>query len=79
MIYLRSNVTIYSKVLNKIMNDIICQITWTKQDVIDAFISKYKREPTSTELSECMKNFSNRQMEDRCIEFGWDFIFNSVK
>lgn len=56
------------------MNNIICQITWTEQDIIDAFSSKYSREPTAEELSECIKKLSVKDFQDRSVEFGWDFI-----
>lgn len=60
------------------MNDIICQIKWTKQDFIDAFLAKTNRFPTDNELEKCIKFFPAKQMQDSCIEYSWDFIFSSI-
>lgn len=60
------------------MNDVICQIQWTKQDFIDAFLEKMNRLPTDNELEKCIKFFSVKQMQDSCIEYSWDFIFSSI-
>lgn len=60
------------------MNDIVCQIQWTKQDFIDAFLAKTNRIPTKTELEKCIESFPAKQMQDSCIEYSWDFIFSSI-
>ncbi len=60
------------------MNDVICQIQWTKQDFIDAFLEKMNRLPTDNELEKCIKFLPTKQMQDSCIEYSWDFIFNSI-
>jgi len=60
------------------MSDIVCQIQWTKQDFIDAFLAKTNRIPTETELEKCIESFSAKQMQDSCIEYSWDFIFSSI-
>lgn len=61
------------------MSDILCQITWTEQDLTDAFRSEHHREPTETELAECARNLSVLQLQDRSVEFGWDFIRQAVR
>lgn len=60
------------------MNNIICQISWTEQDIIDAFSSEYNREPTAEELTDCIKNLSVSDLQDRSVEFGWNFINRAV-
>ena len=60
------------------MSKIIAQITWTDQDIVDAFVSKYKRVPSEEELVSCLNSFSAKQIEDRSIEFGRDFIIEAI-
>lgn len=60
------------------MSDIVCQIQWTKQDFIDAFLEKTNRIPTASELEKCIESFPAKQMQDGCIEYSWDFIFSSI-
>ncbi|MBQ6780135.1 MAG: hypothetical protein IJP62_02770 [Treponema sp.] len=61
------------------MNKIIAQITWTEQDFIDAFEERFGSLPSEQELSNCLENFSAKQMEDKSTEFGWDFIYDAVE
>ena len=61
------------------MSNIICQITWTEEDFINAFEQRCGRTPTEQELNDCLKNFSVKQMEYRSTEFGWDFIYDAVE
>lgn len=58
------------------MNDdeVLCEIKWTVSDVKKAFVTKYGRNPTDEELKLCIDNIDFKNLEDRSIEFGWDFI-----
>ncbi len=60
------------------MSNIICQITWTEEDLRNAFFEKYNRFPTQEELYACIHNLNCSNLQDRSIEFGWDFIHNAV-
>lgn len=57
----------------------ILQITWTVQDVFEAFQEHHGREPTETELDECIGQISVKAMQDTSIETGWDFIYQSIR
>ena len=61
------------------MNKTICQISWTEQDLIDAFVEIYNRTPSPEELSLCIKSVPARQLEERSIELGWNFIYDAVR
>lgn len=56
----------------------ILEITWTARDVFDAFQERIGREPTDAELTECLNRIPLKFMQDRSIETGWDFIYQSV-
>ena len=58
------------------MNDdvVLCEIKWTVSDVKKAFVNKYGRNPTDEELKLCIDSIDFKNLEDRSIEFGWDFI-----
>ena len=60
------------------MDEIVCKIEWTKQDIYDAFIEKHHRIPSDIELIQCIKNINPISLQDRSIEFGWSFIYDAV-
>ncbi len=61
------------------MDEVICNITWTRQDIYDAFIEKHQRIPSDQELTKCIHNLCPTQLQDRSIEFGWNFIYEAVE
>lgn len=59
-------------------NEVICEIKWTVADVKTAFVNKYGRLPSEGELKDCVENVPVRNLEERSIEFGWDFIDEGI-
>ncbi len=60
------------------MNKVIAQIIWTVEDVAAAFKRKHGRQPNEKELEECIGNINLKTLNDRSIEYGWDFIDQAV-
>lgn len=56
----------------------ILQITWTMQDIFDSFKEHIGREPTEDDLQQCIKKINWKTMQDRSIEYGWNFIYQTI-
>lgn len=57
---------------------VIAQITWTVKDVRDKFEETFGREPTDTELRDCVNAVDTSSLEEVSIERGWQFIEAAV-
>lgn len=56
------------------MQEVIAQIKWTVQDVHDAFVNNFKREPSGNELKAFVDRLDTETMEERGIEVGWTVV-----
>ena len=61
------------------MNEVIAQITWTVQDLHDAFLSEYNREPSEEEIDLILDNLNFESIEETGIEAGWNIIERVVQ
>lgn len=59
--------------------EIICKITWRKQDIVDAFREEYHREPLEEEMEEIYDCYKAEECEDGSIGYGWDYITNAIE
>lgn len=59
-------------------NEVICEIKWTVADVRRAFATRYRRQPTEAELSDCLMKVDSQALEDWSNENGWRFIEEAI-
>lgn len=59
-------------------NKILCEIKWTVKDVITSFKSQAGREPTESELEDCINTISWKLVEETGIANGWTIVNTAV-
>lgn len=59
-------------------NEVIAQITWTVQDVRNAFNEKHGRFPTDHELETALDSLNTTLLAEVGIAAGWDIIYPVV-
>lgn len=57
-----------------LVNNTLCSITWTPEDVKLALYNKLGREATEDELEEALYKIDVDRLEEACIEKGWEII-----
>lgn len=61
-------------------DDVVAQVTWTRQDIVNAIENEkgpdYK--VTDKDIDDALDELSPKYMEEKMIETGWDFINDAV-